>query len=121
VDRTQQTIAVTGLLPAPADSEAWPTSFIRGSIGLSAAVERLGKRSLGNIIYVGEWHSHPDACDATPSVQDVAAVAICSPSTRADGLPTLMMIAAKTEIGFVLQPLDGIMLHITKIPHPKSS
>lgn len=120
VDRAQQIVAVTGLLPAPADSKAWPTSFIRGSIGLAAAVDRLGKRSLGNISYVGEWHSHPDACDATPSVQDVAAVAICSPNTRADGLPTLMMIAAKTEIGFVLQPLDGNVLHITKIPLPKS-
>jgi hypothetical protein len=121
VDRTLHTIIVTGLLPAPPDSKAWPTSFIRGSIGLFAAVGRLGKRSLGNIVYVGEWHSHPDACDATPSAQDVAAVAICAPNTRADGLPTLMMIASKTEIGFVIQPLDSDILHLTKITHPKSS
>lgn len=119
VDRTHQKIAVTGLLPAPADSEAWPTSFIRGSNGLAAAVQRLAMRSLGNIIYVGEWHSHPDACDATPSLQDVAAVALCSPNTRAEGLPTLMMITARSEIGFVLQPLEGDALHITKVQHLK--
>jgi hypothetical protein len=52
-------------------------------------------------------------------MQDVAAVAICSANTRADGLAMLMMIAAKTEIGFVLQPLDEDILHLTKIPHPK--
>lgn len=117
LDRTQRTIAVTGLLPAPSDSEAWPTSFIRGSNGLSAAVDRLRKRSLENVIYVGEWHSHPESCDATPSGQDVAAVAICSPNTRADGLPTLMMIVAAEEIGFVVQPVDGNKLWITKIAH----
>jgi integrative and conjugative element protein (TIGR02256 family) len=120
VDRSQLTISVTGLIPAPSDSIAWPTSFIRGSNGLAAAVRRLGVRSLGNIVYVGEWHSHPDACDATPSMQDVAAVSLCSANTRADGLPALMMIVAKPDIGFVIQPLNGDKLYVTKIPHPKS-
>lgn len=116
VDRTLRMIAVTGIFPAPSDSEAWPTSFIRGANGLSAAVDRLSKRSLRNVIYVGEWHSHPEGCDATPSVQDVAAVAICAPNTRADGLPTLMMIVAAHEIAFVVQATDENKLWIIKNP-----
>ena len=74
------------------------------------------KRTLGNVAYVGEWHSHPDGHDATPSVPDVAAVAICSPNTRADGLPTLMLIVAPAEIGVVLQPIDRDEVHLAKVP-----
>jgi hypothetical protein len=109
-------IAVTGMMPAPSDSDAWPTSFIRGSNGLAFAVSRVGRRSLGNIVYVGEWHSHPDGCDATPSAQDEVAIALCSPNTRADALPTLMLIVAAEETGMVLVPVEADVLQLTKIP-----
>ncbi len=116
VDRTQHSLAVIGMMPAPPDSDAWPTSFIRGSNGLATMVSRTLKRTLGNVAYVGEWHSHPDRHDATPSVPDIAAVAICSPNTRADGLPTLMIIMASEEIGVVLQPIDRDEVHLAKVP-----
>jgi integrative and conjugative element protein (TIGR02256 family) len=116
VDRTQRLLAIIGMLPAPSDSDAWPTSFIRGSNGLATAVDKVTKRSLGNVAYVGEWHSHPNGHNSTPSVPDIAAVAICAPNTLADGLPTLMLIVAADEIGFVLQPIDRNEIHITKRP-----
>jgi hypothetical protein len=116
VDRTQQMVAVVGLLPAPSDSDVWPTSFIRGSNGLATSVDKYTKRTLGNVGYLGEWHSHPDGHDAAPSVPDIAAIAICSPNTSADGLPTLMLIIAPHEIGLVLKPLDRDEVHIRKLP-----
>lgn len=116
IDRTQHTLAVIGMMPAPPDSDAWPTSFIRGSNGLATMVSRILKRTLGNVAYVGEWHSHPDGHDATPSVPDIAAVTICSPNTRADGLPTLMIIMAPEEVGVVLQPIDRDEVHLAKVP-----
>lgn len=115
VDRTQHTLSVVGMMAAPPDSDAWPTSFIRGSNGLATSVSRTMKRTLGNVVYVGEWHSHPDGYDATPSIPDAAAVAICSPNTRADGLPTLMIIVASGEIGVVLQPLERDEVHLAKM------
>jgi Prokaryotic E2 family A/ThiF family/Prokaryotic homologs of the JAB domain len=115
VDRTQRFVSVVGMLPAPPDSEVWPTSFIRGSNGLARAVDKITKRTLGNVIYVGEWHSHPAGYDATPSVPDLAAIAICSPNTRADGLPTLMLIVAERELCLVLQPTDRDEIHVMKI------
>ncbi|WP_438479701.1 ThiF family adenylyltransferase [Oleiharenicola lentus] len=121
VDRTHRSIAVVGLMPAPSDSMVWPTSFSRGSNGLSAEVARLGKRTLGNLTYLGEWHSHPEGCDSSPSAQDVIAVAMCAPNTRADALPTLMMIVAADDVSFVLQPTDEDKLYLTKIHLPLPS
>ena len=106
VDRTQRSLAVLGMMPAPPDSDAWPTSFVRGSNGLAAAISKITKRTLGNVTYVGEWHSHPDGYGATPSVPDIAAVDICTPNTHADGLPTLMLIVAEKEARIVMKPFD---------------
>lgn len=118
VDRSHQTVAIVGMMPAPADSNAWPTSFIRGSNGLATAVNTITKRTLGNVVYAGEWHSHPEGCDARPSDPDVAAVAICTPSTRADGLPTLMLIVADRELGIVMSPTDRDEVHNVSITLP---
>lgn len=92
VDRESRFVAIVGVLPAPADSIQWPTSFIRGSNGLRAAVDEVSKRTQGNLVYVGEWHSHPRGHDAQPSSLDVAAIGMSSPHMEADGLPTLMLI-----------------------------
>ncbi len=111
VDRAQRQMAIIGLLPAPSDSDAWPTSFMRGSNGLTTSVGNIVKRTLGNIGYVGEWHSHPDGHNSRPSELDVVAVALCAPHTRADALPTVMVIVAAGEIGLVVQPVDQDKIH----------
>lgn len=104
IDRTLHIVTVIDLLPAPPDSESWPTCFIRGSNGLKAAVDRTSKRTLGNVLYMGEWHSHPDCCSARPSALDFDAVAICAPHAHADGMPTLMLIAAADEFSVIINP-----------------
>lgn len=107
VDRTHSIVTVVDLLPAPSDSKAWPTSFIRGSAGLKAAVDRVVRCTLGNMIYIGEWHSHPDGCPSSPSKLDREAVDICSLHAHADGLPTLMLIVAADEFRLVMHPPGG--------------
>ena len=118
VDRTQRSLAVIGMMPAPPDSDAWPTSFIRGSNGLATVISKTTRRTLGNVIYVGEWHSHPDGHRATPSVPDIAAVAICTTDTHAEGLPTLMLIVAAEEICIVIRPVgqDEITVKLVACP-----
>ncbi|MFH1497713.1 MAG: ThiF family adenylyltransferase [Verrucomicrobiota bacterium] len=61
VDRPGRALAILGMLPAPPDSEAWPTSFIRGSNGLAHEVDKVARSTLGNVGYVGEWHATPKA------------------------------------------------------------
>lgn len=55
---------------APSDSEAGPTWFIRGRLGL----DRLFRRSWSaGSHYLGEWHSHP-AYHPSPSSDDLRAI-----------------------------------------------
>lgn len=46
----------------------------------------------------------------------VAFDAICSPNTRGDGLPTLVLVVAQPEIGIVPQPIDLDEWHPAKVP-----
>ena len=92
VDRKRKYIAIVCAQPAPPDSEAYPTSFIRGCSGLAATVAKIANKTLGNIVYVGEWHSHPQGHSVKASDVDWEAIQICSPYMEADGLPTTMLI-----------------------------
>ena len=55
-------IYVVDTIPSPPDSAEWPTLYIRGSEGLLPQVKEMATRTGGQLEYVGEWHSHPDAC-----------------------------------------------------------
>lgn len=114
VDRPGCSLAILGMLPAPPDSEAWPASFIRGSNGLAQEVDKVARRTLGNVLYVGEWHSHPHGFDSTPSVQDLAAVAICAPNAHADGLPTLMLIVAGGDACVLVKPAPNEAINVVQ-------
>jgi hypothetical protein len=106
VDRTQKTMAITGALPAPANSHEWPTSFIRGTSGLSEAVKTISQKTLGNIVYLGEWHSHPPGRSPEPSPRDWKAINLRKPHMEADGLPTLMLIIGHNdEVMIAAKPL----------------
>lgn len=42
------------------DSVEYPQSFIRGCNGVLNRIEEIEKITAGNLIYLGEWHSHPN-------------------------------------------------------------
>lgn len=111
LDRPNRQIAIVDALPAPADSMEWPTCFIRGSRRLRATVDGIGKRTLGNVVYVGEWHSHPSGTAATPSALDIEALALCAVHTDADGIPTLMLIAADAGITAAVRDINADVVH----------
>jgi hypothetical protein len=70
VDLYRRTVHVTGVLPAPADSEHAPAYFVRGAAELRTDVEEIIRRSAGVLSYVGEWHSHPRRAETRPSDDD---------------------------------------------------
>jgi len=49
--------------------------------------------------YVGEWHSHPDGCPARPSELDENLLSTLHRQMSVEGLPALMVIAAKGAVG----------------------
>jgi hypothetical protein len=69
-DMQRRIIYVAETLPAPADSIERETHFIRGSYGLKPQVEVIQEATLGNLQYVGEWHSHPPKYSSNPSKDD---------------------------------------------------
>lgn len=69
-DMQRKIVYVVETIPAPGDSEGWPTGFVRGTKDLQARVEAIGSGTNGMLQYVGEWHSHPDGATVKPSRYD---------------------------------------------------
>ena len=69
-DRSRKILYVVDALSSPSDSEERRTSYIRGTEGLTAQVERIARVTGYNLDYIGEWHSHPDKHGVEPSVND---------------------------------------------------
>jgi ThiF family protein/JAB domain-containing protein similar to deubiquitination enzymes len=92
-DMQRRIIYIAAMLPSPPDSEEWPTSYKRGSAGLAAAVAGIADRTLLNLEYVGEWHSHPTGAGTDMSGTDKIAMREISGEMAKAGLPGLMLIA----------------------------
>jgi len=97
VDVQRRIVYVAHQIPAPPDSERQPTMYIRGAEGLAAAYEVIQRRTLNNLVYIGEWHSHPDGCDCSPSQDDLIAGAWLAEKTREGSLPGIMLIAGEGD------------------------
>lgn len=97
VDVQRGIVYVVHQIPAPADSERQPTMYIRGAEGLAAAYEEIQRRTLNNLVYIGEWHSHPDGCACSPSQDDLIAGVWLAEKTREGSLPGIMLIAGERD------------------------
>jgi len=85
-------IYVADLLPSPPDSEEWPNLYKRGSAGLANTVAAISERTLMNLDYIGEWHSHPTGTTVEQSGQDMLAMVEISIEMAKVGAPGLMLI-----------------------------
>lgn len=96
-DLSRRVIHVVDALPAPPDSRQTPTYFVRGAKDLKPLVDELARRSAGAIGYLGEWHSHPDRCEARPSDDDEEVFAYLHQHLHSTGSPFLMAICGDEE------------------------
>lgn len=94
VDTSRQMIHIVQALAAPLDSSGSPTSFERGVLGLRESLADAAKRSLHQVRYVGEWHSHPSGSSSLPSATDIQQMCWLTQELESEGLPALMGIAA---------------------------
>lgn len=90
-------LVVVDALPAPADSKASAASFERGLEGVKEAVVEAGRRTVGVVGYVGEWHSHPPGHGADPSHDDFFQLAYLALGMAEDGLPAVSLIVGACE------------------------
>jgi len=91
-DTDHNVCTLVDVLPSPPDSKEWPTSYIRGCEGLAKKVGEIGKLTLAQIGYVGEWHSHPDGASVTPSQDDCRAYHWLVGHMHLESLPGVMLI-----------------------------
>lgn len=90
-------IVIVAALPAPPDSQAGPTFFVRGSQGCFEAVETASRQTDGMVRYIGEWHSHPDGHSSQPSATDIIQLQSLAHSMQQDGLPVIQLIVAQGQ------------------------
>jgi hypothetical protein len=86
-------VDLVGAWPEPADSRGTETEFVRGTMGLRQAVEEAIGKTLDQVRYVGEWHSHPRRARIRPSGTDLNQIAWLTSTLSMDGCPGLMLIA----------------------------
>ena len=106
IDLEAKRIDVVEALAAPCDSIGRARSFVRGVDGLRGAVDDAMRRSLGQLRYVGEWHSHPDGTPTLPSFVDIQQVAWLAGTMSLDGLPGLMLIVGEHDLRPTLGTFD---------------
>ena len=98
VDTHRRAILLVDALPAPPDSEEWPTAFIRGSVGLRERVEGIAEWTAQAVHYIGEWHSHPSGISLKLSPDDEQVLEFVAKHMRSDGLPGVVLIVGDTEV-----------------------
>lgn len=69
-DKDRHIVYVAYMIVAPDDSISSGTSYIRGVKGLAEEVERIKMLTGYQMVYIGEWHSHPHGCSNAPSAKD---------------------------------------------------
>lgn len=107
VDIERNRVDIVDALTAPPDSVGTPTEFVRGTTNLRAAVEGAMRRSLDQIRYVGEWHSHPPGSSTRPSTTDLEQICWLTETLSWDAFPGVMLIVGENGIGPVIGELVG--------------
>lgn len=85
---------IVDILIAPPDSKEYPTAFIRGNKGLKNQIQHIEKVSMGNLYYIGEWHSHPNN-NTNASVDDGTLLKSIAEFTNAECNPGVMIIVGE--------------------------
>ncbi len=98
-DLIENKVVVVDILEEPSDSTSTPHSFERGVDGVEEYMCFAERRTAGVVGYLGEWHSHPPNCSASPSDDDLMQLASITLGMYEDGLPALLLIVNSDEVG----------------------
>lgn len=106
IDFNIKSIVIVDALIAPPDSVSTTNSFERGTVGLMERIAEASKRTAGIVQYIGEWHSHPKNCSATPSQNDLSQLAYLSLNMSDDGHPAVSLIVGEHDIRIMKGNVD---------------
>jgi hypothetical protein len=92
VDHAQKRIEISMGLEAPPDSSGSPSSFERGVQGTIDRIAEARARTMHQLTYIGEWHSHPRGAQTAPSLTDAAQLVLLREELLAEQRPPVMVI-----------------------------
>lgn len=87
---------------SPSDSQEYPHAYIRGSNGLYEKICAIENATVGNLTYIGEWHSHP-TCSTIPSHDDKMLLQAIADYSFTQGTPGCMMIVGEDNYSIYLE------------------
>ena len=102
IDQKLKSIYIVDVCEAPHDSIATPTTFIRGSEGLSEYIGLCSEKTAKIVRYIGDWHSHPDHVSTRPSSLDKLLLTDLKNKIDDPDDPVLMAIINSNTISFYL-------------------
>lgn len=105
-DMKRRIIYLVDTIPSPPDSCEWPAVYIRGCRGLATRLREIEDKTAGNLVYAGEWHSHPDGVSAAPSLDDKKAFDWQQSEMQSAGLPPVMAIAGRDDINIFAETME---------------
>ena len=98
IDLLKRRIDLVEAWPQPPGSKGTVVGFTRGTRGLKTEVEAAISKTLDQIRYVGEWHSHPRRSSTRPSDIDLNQIAGLTDTLSVDECPALMVIVGDTGV-----------------------
>jgi proteasome lid subunit RPN8/RPN11 len=101
-DMTRRRVYIVCQIKAPDDSIHAPDSFIRGCLDLPEKLQSIDKATLGNLIYIGEWHSHPSR-STQKSSDDILLHHAISEYNREHCAPSCMIIVGKDDFSIFVE------------------
>lgn len=102
VDIPNKLIHLIDASAAPPDSEEKRNSFKRGIKGVQGLIESVANRTMDQVRYVGEWHSHPPNVSGQPSFVDLIQLDWLATVMGMDSMPALVLIVTDQEITVML-------------------
>jgi hypothetical protein len=96
-DFERKRIYLVDMIPSPKDSIEEPEYYIRGIDGLNEKMQAISAQTAGNLVYAGEWHSHPENYRLKQSDDDHVLFAEMKKDMDALGYPTIMLIAGDND------------------------
>jgi hypothetical protein len=119
VDLVKCRIDLVEAWPAPSGSTGSETEFIRGTKGLRQEVEKAISRTLEQVRYVGEWHSHPRRARTRPT--DLCQLGWLAATLSMDGCPGLMLIAGDKGVSINLgEVIEEVEARAQAARHPSN-
>lgn len=106
-DRLRNIVYLVGIYDAPPDSVHSETGFERGSVGVYKTIHELEQSTIGNLTYVGEWHSHPPGAVSTPSSDDKVLLRWIGDILADVEAPATMLIFGEDGCRIVLRQEDS--------------